>query len=253
MQRFSLGMRKLDELSMFFPAYNEVENIPKLVKSAKKVCRETSKKYEIIIVVHQNSSDGTTELVKKLGEKDRKIKLVIQKKTDPGVGAAIRIGFNSAKYKNIFYADSDNQFNLEEFKKFVPFTDKHDIIAGYRIKRNDPEARIFTAKVYNAIVRTIFLVKQKDVDCAFRFVKRDIVKKIRLVCRHGLATTELLAKASRRGYSIKQIGVNHYPRTFGKPVFEIESGLNIPKPKVVWGLFVEMIKLFYDIYIVRDY
>ena len=246
-------MRKLDELSMFFPAYNEVENIPKLVKSAKKVCRETSKKYEIIIVVHQNSSDGTTELVKKLGEKDRKIKLVIQKKTDPGVGAAIRIGFNSAKYKNIFYADSDNQFNLEEFKKFVPFTDKYDIIAGYRIKRNDPEARIFTAKVYNAIVRTIFLVKQKDVDCAFRFVKRDVVKKIRLVCRRGLVTTEVLAKASRKGYKIMQIGVKHYPRMFGKSVFEIESNLNFPKPKIVFELLGEIKKLFYDMYFRKGY
>ncbi len=246
-------MKKLDELSMFFPAYNEVENIPKLVISAKKVCRATARKYEIIIVVHENSSDGTKELVKGYAKKDRHVKLVMQKKSEPGIGAAIKIGFNAAKFENIFYADSDNQFDLNEFRKFVPLVKKYDVIAGYRTRRNDPAMRIITAKVYNAMVRTMFLVKQRDVDCAFRLVKKKVIKNTKLVCRHGLVTTELLAKARRKGYRICQVGVRHYPRMMGKPVFEMEQGLNIPKPRVVAELIAEMGKLLYDIYIRRDY
>jgi glycosyltransferase involved in cell wall biosynthesis len=246
-------MKKLKELSMFFPAYNEVENIPQLVKSATKVCRQSAKKYEIILVIHANSSDGSIALARKLARKDRHVRLVIQPRSDPGVGAAIRLGFHAARYENIFYADSDNQFDLSDFRKFLPFVGKYDIIAGYRMKRRDPGSRIFTSSVYNAIVKSLFLVPERDVDCAFRLVRKSVIDRIRLSCRYGLATTEILAKARRRGFRIRQIGVGHYPRTLGKPVFEMDVGLNLPKPKVVIELAAEMAKLFYEIYMKRDY
>jgi len=162
------------------------------------------------------------------------------------MGTALKMGFEAAKYPLIFYADSDNQFDLEEFNKFIPYIDDYDIIAGYRIKRRDPGSRIITAKIYNAIVRTIFRTKERDMDCAFRLVKKKIFDKIQLMCKTGLSTTEMLAKARRKGYKIKEVGVNHYPRTLGKPVFELEVGLNLPKPKVVLDLLKEMAILFYD-------
>ena len=233
-------------ITMFFPAYNERENIPKLLASGIKILDEAANDYEILVVVYEGSTDGTIDAVKKFTKRNGKIRLLIQPKGKRGIGYANIIGFKNAKYPYIFYADSDNQFDLNEFKKFLPYIGKFDIIAGYRIKRHDPATRIIIAKIYNAIMRFLFGVKERDLDCAFRLVSKKVIDSITLVCHTGVATTELLAKARKKGFSIKEIGVHHYPRRFGQPVFESKF-LNIPKPKVVINILKEIILLYKDI------
>lgn len=240
------------DVTMFFPAYNERENIPKVLKAAEKVLKETANNYEIIVVVYEGSSDGTIDFVRKFSSNNKKVRLLIQPKEKKGIGYAKILGFSNAKYPYIFYADSDNQFDLEDFRKFVPYIGKYDIIAGYRIERHDPKTRVWISKLYNAMMRFLMGAKEKDLDCGFRLVSKEVIKNINLVCRTGLATTEILAKARRKGYRIKEIGVSHYPRTLGKPVFEWEIGLNIPKPKVVFEILKETLRLWVDIYIKRN-
>ena len=104
-------------ITMFFPAYNEEENMPKLLNSAIKVLSESANDYEIMVIVYEGSTDGTIEVVKKLIKKNKKIKLLLQPKDKKGIGYAKMMGFKNAKYPYIFYADSDNQFDLSEFKK----------------------------------------------------------------------------------------------------------------------------------------
>jgi glycosyltransferase involved in cell wall biosynthesis len=228
---------------MFFPAYNERENIVKLVSDAKRVLSEVANDYEVIVVVYEGSTDGTIDVVRSL--EDSHVKLVIQPLSKKGVGYANIMGFDVAKYEYVFYADSDNQFDLQEFKKFLPFLN-YDIVAGYRIDRKDPFLRIFTSKVYNFIVKLVFGAKERDVDCAFRLVNRRVFSKVRLNCRLGLGTTELLVKARRAGFRIKEVGVHHYARLKGSSVFESE-GINLPKPKVVFDLIKEMKVLWKDL------
>ena len=236
-------------ITMFFPAYNEAENIPKVLSSAIRVIKDVANDYEILVIVYEGSTDGTIDIVKKFAGKNRKIKLLIQPKEKKGIGYAKIIGFKNAKYPYIFYADSDNQFDLNEFKKFLPYTHKYDIIAGYRIKRHDPKTRIIISRIYNTMMHILFGVKERDLDCAFRLVNKKVINNINLICYTGVATTELLAKARKKGFKIKEVGVNHYPRILGKPVFEWEIGLNLPKPKVVIDILKEILKLWYDIHI----
>lgn len=236
------------DITMFFPAYNEEENIPRLLNSATKILKKVANKYEILVVVYAGSTDKTIDIVKKFTKKNRRIKLLIQPKDKKGIGFAKKMGFKNARYPQIFYADSDNQFDLREFKKFLPYIGKYDIIAGYRIKRQDPRARIITSKIYNSMMRLLFNVKERDLDCAFRLVNKKVINSISLKCNTGVATTEILAKARKKGFKIKEIGVNHYPRIFGKPVFESESGLNLPKPKVVLDIIKETATLWFDIH-----
>jgi len=231
---------------MFFPAYNEEENIPKLLTSAVNVLKQSANKYEILVIVYQGSTDKTIDIVKKFAKKNKKIKLLIQPKDKKGVGYAKIMGFTKAKYPNIFYTDADNQFDLEEFKKFVPYMGKYDIIAGYRIKRRDPATRLIVSKIYNVMMRLLFGTEERDLDCAFRLVSKKVINSIRLRCRTGVATTEILAKARKKGFKIKEIGVNHYPRKFGQTVFESKF-LNFPRPKVVVKIFKDIILLHRDL------
>jgi len=237
---------KKPDITMFFPAYNEAENITKLLNSAVKVLEDVANNYEILVIVYGGSTDGTIDIAKKLANKNKKIKLLIQPKEKKGIGYAKMMGFKNAKYPFIFYADSDNQFDLNEFRKFVPFIQDFDVIAGYRIERHDPKTRIYVSKIYNSMLRFLLGAKEKDLDCAFRLVNKRVINSINLICTTGVATTELLAKARRKGFKIKEIGVNHYPRILGKPVFEWEIGLNLPKPKVVLDIVKDVGKLWYD-------
>jgi glycosyltransferase involved in cell wall biosynthesis len=234
------------DITMFFPAYNEEENIQKLLTSAVKVLRQSANNYEILVIVYAGSTDKTIAVVKKFKKKNRRIKLLIQPKDKKGIGYAKIMGFKNARYSYIFYADSDNQFDLKEFKKFLPYIGKYDIIAGYRIKRHDPKARIIISKIYNIMMRTLFGTKECDLDCAFRLVNKKVINSISLKCRTGVATTEILAKARKKGFKIKEVGINHYPRQLGQPIFESKF-LNLPKPKVVINIIKDILLLYGDL------
>ncbi len=233
-------------ITMFFPAYNEEKNIPKLLVSAKKILEKVANNYEILVIVYEGSTDNTIDIVKKFIRTNNKIKLLIQPKNKKGIGYANLMGFKNAKYDYIFYADSDNQFDLNEFRKFLPYINSYDIIAGYRIKRYDPLIRIIVAKIYNLMMRLLFGTKERDLDCAFRLVNKKVINNINLVCKTGVGTTELLAKSRRKGFKIKEIGVHHYPREFGQPIFESRF-LNFPKSRVVIDLLKDTILLYKDI------
>lgn len=235
------------DISIFFPAYNEEENIIPLLEKATQVMKKYAGNYELIVVVYEASTDKSIQLVKEFAEKDSHIKLVIQPKDKKGVGYAIRMGFESAKYEHIFYTDADNQFDLEEIGNFLSHINNFDVIAGYRKKRNDNFLRILTAKIYNLIVRILFGIKEKDVDCAFRYVNKKIFEKVKLVCTLGVGTTELLAKARKAGYKIRELPVTHYPRAFGESKFE-GKGVNLPRFGVVMSLIKEMRLLWKDMH-----
>lgn len=229
-------------ITMFFPAYNEEGNIKKLVKDAEKVLKETANKYEMIIILYEGSTDKTRTIVKELMKKIRNLKLVMQPKKLKGVGYAIKMGFDAAKYELIFYADSDNQFNLDEFKLLLPYAKDYDIIAGYRINRQDPLTRIWVSKIYNTLIKVIFNLKGRDFDCAFRLVKKKIFKKIRLQCKTGLGTSELFIRGRKSGCKVKQVGVHHFPRYSGTSVFE-QKGFSMPKTSVIAKIIKEIISL----------
>ena len=230
------------DITMFFPAYNEEKNLPKIINSAEEVLKRVSNNYEILVVVYGGSTDNSIDVVRGYGGKNKHVKLIVQPIDKKGIGIAKILGFHNAKYPYIFYADSDNQFDLSEFEKFLPYIGTYDVIAGYRIKRNDPFMRIFVSRVYNLIMKFLFGTKERDLDCAFRLVSMNVIDSINLVCKTGVATTELLAKARKKGFRIKEVGVNHFPREFGEPIFE-GVFMNLPKPQVVINILRDMVIL----------
>lgn len=235
------------KISFFFPAYNEEKNLPKLIDDAKRVLEEHAGEWEILIVLYGGSTDKSAEIVNNYHKHDHRIRLVMQPKGEKGVGWGIKIGFDAAKYEHIFYADSDNQFDLREVTRFLPFINDFDVIAGYRIKRKDPWTRIMTSRVYNLLIKLLFHTKERDVDCAFRYVNKRVFEKVHLICRLGLGTSELLVKARKAGCKIKEVGVTHLPRYAGTSIFEAK-GIPLPSFKVVSSLFGEMRLLWKDMH-----
>lgn len=207
--------QKLPELSVFFPLYNEEENIEKLVEQSMKVFPKIADKFEVILV-NDGSKDRTRKLGLKLEKKYKPVRLVSQR--NKGYGGAVKRGFKESKYEWVFFSDGDLQFDLSEISKFIPFTKKNDLVIGYRKIRAEGLKRKLIAdalKVWNRIFLG-FPREIRDIDCAFKLIRKDVVKSFTpLVSDGAMVTTEFLLKSYKRGYKFKQIGVNHYKRQFG--------------------------------------
>ena len=133
-----------------------------------------------------------------------------------GYGEALRTGFRAARMDLVFFTDADNQFDLNELERFLPWTDKVDVVAGYRLNRQDSASRRLNAWAWNRLVRVLFYVPVRDIDCAFKVFRRYMFDSLDLESVGAMVNTELMVKSGRSGASVIEIGVKHYPRTAGR-------------------------------------
>ncbi len=205
------------ELSLFFPAFNEEDNIKKSVKQALSVLPKIADKFEIIIV-NDGSTDKTLKIAKQLERQYEQVRVVSQQ--NKGYGGALKLGFEMAKYEWIFFTDADLQFNLKEIKKLTKFCSKSQLIIGYRKNRAEGWKRQFLAlalKYWNWLLLS-FPLSIRDADCAFKLIKRQVIEEISpLMCDGAMISTELLLKAKMTGFEMVQVPVSHYPRKYGNP------------------------------------
>jgi len=200
-------------LTIFFPCYNEEQNVERVTCEALAAASQVSDDYEIIII-NDGSNDRTADVAEKLAEKHPQVR-AIHHEVNKGYGAALQTGFKNASKELVFYTDGDGQFKIEEIKVLLPHIEKFDIVSGYRISRRDPLHRKINAFMWGTMVNMLFKLNISDVDSAFKLYRRKIFDDITLTSQGALIDTEILAKAKSKGYTITEVGVNHYPRTAG--------------------------------------
>lgn len=201
-------------LSVFFPAYYDEKNIGKVVHKAIKVLEELQLKDYEITIIEDASPDKCGEVADELARQYPKVKVIHHEK-NRGYGATIYEGFTTAKLDYVFYTDGDNQFDLEELKKFVALVPYSDLVVGYRKKKQYSTYRKITSFVYNLVLRWAFDIDYIDVDCAFKIIKRDLFDKITINTKDAFIDAEILIQAKRLGYTSTEIGVKHLPRVDG--------------------------------------
>ncbi|HUS60362.1 MAG TPA: glycosyltransferase family 2 protein [Nevskiaceae bacterium] len=208
---------KIDQLSVFFPAYNEEANIGATVTKTTKILPKIAKKWEII-VVNDGSKDKTGEIVEELIEKDKRIRMITHS-PNRGYGAALKSGFYNSQYEWIAFTDADGQFDFSEINGFIEKQrqTKADLVIGYYLKRQEPFYRLWGSKVWQLVVFLLFGLRVRDIDCAFKLIRREVIEKIpKLEAERGpFISSELLIKAKKMGFKIVELGVHHYPRTVG--------------------------------------
>jgi len=222
-------------ISLVLPAHNEEPNIRAVVEDAVRVLPTAFTRFEVI-VVNDGSKDRTLEIAEQLSNEDFHVR-VVNHPINRGYGAALTSGFNAARGDYVMFMDSDRQFDINDVHRLTPYVEDYDIVAGYRIKRNDPAHRLLNAAIFGLAVRLMFDIQVRDIDCAFKIFHADVLKDINLECPGALINTEILAKARVRGATITQVGVNHYPRLEGE-----QSGANL---KVVIRAFREILRLWW--------
>jgi len=220
-------------ISVFFPCYNEQDNVARTTEQALAVLEKLNADFEVIIV-NDGSSDATAQIADEITAKNSRVK-VVHHPTNLGYGAALQSGFKTASKELVFYTDGDGQFDINEMPPLLPMMQEYDIVTCYRLNRQDNLVRKINAWCWTKLVCLLFRMKIRDIDCAFKLFKREIFDNIEMVSAGALIDTEILARAIRRGYRYTQKGVHHYPRTAGT-----QTGAKIT---VILRAFKELFKL----------
>jgi glycosyltransferase involved in cell wall biosynthesis len=229
---------KPKSISFVLPAYNEEDNIEKAVRAVVQAAETIDIEDYEVVVVDDGSADRTAEILERLRVENPHIRPIHHPK-NLGYADALRTGFTSAKLPLVFYTDSDLQFDVKEVKNLLPAIEDYDIVCGFRIYRYDPLTRLFLAWGYNLVARTVFRLRVRDIDCAFKLFRREVFDVIQIRSKKFFVDTEILAKARHHGFRMTEIGVRHYPRAGGRSTVRASH---------VVSTLRELIKMWLEIY-----
>jgi glycosyltransferase involved in cell wall biosynthesis len=221
----------LPGIAVALPAYNEAESLPRTVPPVVAALRQVTDDFEIV-VVDDGSRDRTAEVVRELSRQYPEVRLV-QHPVNLGYGAAVWTGITSGQKEFIFFTDADGQFDIGELGRFVPYAGEYDMIIGYRAPRGDPPKRLVFAFGWKLFVTFLFGYVARDIDCAFKLFRREVLDHVYVESRGAAFSAELLIKARDRGFRIKELPVTHLPRRAGRSTGD--------RPDVILRAFKEML------------
>jgi glycosyltransferase involved in cell wall biosynthesis len=204
---------RLAGLSIVLPCYDEADNVAAAVADAQRAAERWADDHEVI-VVDDGSRDGTRAIAEALAAADGRVRVVAHD-VNRGYGAALRTGFAASTAPWVLLTDGDRQFDLDELGAMVPFSEDHDIVAGFRMDRADPPHRRLAAHAWNRLVRRSFGIDVRDVDCAFKLMRGDALRALPLESDGAMISTELCVRARLAGWRVTEVGVHHLPRQAG--------------------------------------
>ncbi|MGN6189798.1 MAG: glycosyltransferase family 2 protein [Conexibacter sp.] len=204
----------LSGLSVVLPCFNEEDNVADAIRYASAAAERAAVDYEVI-VVNDGSTDATAERAAAFAADDEHVRLVVHA-ANRGYGDALRSGLRAARMPWIFLTDADLQFDLAELAGFVPLAARADVVVGRRAQRRDPFPRRLNARMWNWLVRRLFALPVRDVDCAFKLVRAELLDGVELRSHGAMISTELLVKLLARGARLQERDVVHRPRVAGE-------------------------------------
>ena len=209
------------KILIIIPTYNELENLPKLIPEV------LSKNENIdILIVDDNSPDGTADFVQDEAKKNSRIKLIKREKK-MGLGTAYIAGFKFAlqnNYDYIFEMDADYSHSPKEIKNFLKAIKKYDLVLGSRYVKgvnvvNWPMKRLLLSYFANHYTRIITGLPVFDATGGFKCFRKKVLESIDLnkIKSNGYTfQIEMTFKAWKKGFSIGEIPIIFIDRTAGQ-------------------------------------
>lgn len=205
---------------IIIPTYNELENISRLLP-------ELLKMYESldILIVDDNSPDGTGKFIEEIIQKDNRVKLIKREKKQ-GLGTAYIAGFKYAlqhNYDYIFEMDADFSHDPKEIKNFLEAIKTLDLVLGSRYVRgvnviNWPMRRLLLSYFANKYTRFITGMKIQDATGGFKCFRKKVLESINLdhIKSNGYAfQIEMTFKAWKKGFKVGEIPIIFFDRVKG--------------------------------------
>lgn len=223
-------------LTVVFPMYNEEAYVRRAVAAARGgLAALGTEDYEIILV-DDASTDGSGEIAGELARSDGRVRL-LRNQCNLGLGGSLRAGFAAATKDLVLYSDADLPVDLGELPRAVRVLEQQraDLLAGYRFHRSaEGLRRAWYAAGYNTLIRLLFGLRVRDVNFAFKLIRRSLLERISLRSQGSFIDAELLLRARQAGAVVVQIGLDYFPRTAG--VSKLSS------PAVIAKILREMLR-----------
>jgi glycosyltransferase involved in cell wall biosynthesis len=201
-------------VTVVFPAYNEAGALEPAVGKVAQALNEFTRSYEIIIA-EDGSTDGTDKAAAALAEKYPFVKHIHGEKR-LGRGAALKNAFKQSHGEVLVYMDLDLATDLKHLKALVEAvgSEGYEFATGSRMLHESAVKRSGTrhiaSKTYNFMVRMVLGSKVEDHQCGFKAFQREPLLKLldEVGANHWFWDTEILVRAHRMGYRIKEIPVS---------------------------------------------
>ena len=217
------------ELSIVIPMFNEAENVEITLKRIQDVLTPISGSFEII-PVNDGSVDGTLEVLKKVAEQNKKVKVVSYPR-NMGRGMALRTGFRESTGDIIVSIDADLSFapnhiidliNVLKNEPDVDFVIGSPFVPG-GIVQNVPFHRLWISKLGNKVLRYTMPNRIYYSTGVFRAYRRKVIDSLELESDDKEIHLEILSKAIALGYRVKEVPVVLTARTRGKSKFKFKK------------------------------
>lgn len=210
------------------------------------IAQNTVADYEMIIV-NDASTDATAKLADAAAAANSRV-VVVHHPANRKLGGSIKSGFAAATGDVVLYTDADLPFDFREVHKALRLMNQYeaDVVAAYRFDRTgEGYVRVVYSFFYNLLVRALFGCRFRDVNFAFKLVRRSVLQKVQLSSEGSFIDAELMVSARKLGMNVVQFGVDYFPRTRGvstlsspsvimkilKEAWALRSHLNALAPK----------------------
>ena len=208
------GGARAESLSVFFPVYNDAATVRRVTEKALRVCRELTDTYEIIIV-DDGSPDASGVIADGLAREFDRVR-VVHHGVNRGYGAAVRTGLAESRNEWICFTDGDDEYDLRDLKKLWRLRAHYDLIITFRYVRRYSGLRIVISRVYNVVLRRLFSTRYRDVSTGLRLARKEVVDELTLEATSPFIGAEIAIKTMLKGYRVGEMGIQTFPREFGK-------------------------------------
>jgi glycosyltransferase involved in cell wall biosynthesis len=237
------GRKQIVEISVVLPAYNEANSLDNAVPKIMKALEEITPAYEII-VAEDGSTDGTDKVAASLSKRYPRVKH-LHRDERLGRGTALNNAFKKASGGILVYMDVDLATNVEQLKSLVSVINDegYNFATGSRML---PESKVersgtrnLISKVYNFLVRAMLGSEVRDHQCGFKAFRRKSLMQLldEVAASHWFWDTEILVRASRKGYKIREIPVEWTGKR--------ETKVNLIKDS--FNMFLQTTKLWWQL------
>ncbi len=226
----------LTSVSVIIPAYHDETTVGRLITDADCLLKELCPDYEII-ATNDGSGDGTLGVLRDMSRTVPQLR-IINHEVNQGFGRTIRELYYAGSKDLVFSLPGDYQFAPRELIKMAEGLRDHDLVVGWRVKRNDPPRRKLQSMVYNTLLRAVYGVSYKDVN-SIKLFKRSILEKIQLRSATAFVDAEFCIRAVRAGFKIVEIPIEHLPR--------LSQGASGGKLSVIMETFSDLFQMRADI------
>jgi glycosyltransferase involved in cell wall biosynthesis len=200
------------EISVLVPVLDEAESVAELAGRVAAVLDGLGRGFEIVFV-DDGSRDATAERVRAAHAADPRVKL-IRLRRNFCKAAALSAGFDHSRGAIILTMDGDLQDDPEEIPRFLERLEGGglDLVSGWKRRRRDPASKRYPSRLFNWVTRLLARVDLHDFNCGFKAYRREVLEQISI---YGELHRYIPVLASRRGFAVGEIEVNHLPRRHG--------------------------------------